>query len=261
MDFSVRFAVFCAVLISLLAWQTLRPRKPLLKWRQRWGHNLALLLIGAVCVRLVQPLLLSVIAFFGQDIGLLSHLDWPVWCSVVLSILMLDCLIYWQHRLFHRVPLLWRLHRVHHTDPELDVSSAVRFHPLEILLSLLIKASAILLLGIPVIAVLLFDVLLNAAAMFNHTNARLPEKWEAMLRRVIVTPDFHRIHHSRVNREANSNFGFFLSIWDTLFASKCSQAMGGDEALNIGLPGTKTYQPRSLKALLWMPFKLVIKKS
>ncbi|WP_233402731.1 sterol desaturase family protein [Marinomonas transparens] len=216
---------------------------------------MALLVLGALCVRLVQPLLLSFVAVLSLDVGLLDVLALPFWWSFLISILLLDCLIYWQHRLFHRIPWLWCLHRVHHSDPELDVSSAVRFHPLEILLSLFIKASAVWFIGIPVEAVLVFDILLNASAMFNHTNARLPAKMESFVNRLLVTPDMHRIHHSRLSSEADSNYGFCLSIWDSLFASRTWLASQGDECLSIGMPNTKAYRPMSLKALLVMPFK------
>ena len=255
-DFTVRIGVFVLVFSSLIFWQWHWPRGALLQWRQRWRHNLLLLAIGAICVRVIQPLLLSVVALFSQNFGLFWVLDLPFWAVFLLSILLLDCLIYWQHRLFHRIPFLWRIHRVHHSDPELDVSSAVRFHPVEIILSLFIKALAVWLLGIPVVAVLVFDVLLNASAMFNHTNARLPVNIEVWVKKLVVTPDMHRIHHSRVSLEANSNYGFFLSIWDAFFKTKRNSALEGDEHLKIGLPDTVTYQPTSLKEVLVMPFTL-----
>jgi sterol desaturase/sphingolipid hydroxylase (fatty acid hydroxylase superfamily) len=254
-DFTVRISVFLLVFSALIIWQWYWPRAPLLQWKQRWRHNLSLLLIGALCVRLFQPLLLSVMAFFSQEFGLFNALNLPFIVAFLLSIVVLDGLIYWQHRLFHRVPFLWRFHRVHHSDPELDVSSAVRFHPIEILMSLGIKVFAIWLLGIPIEAVLAFDILLNASAMFNHTNARLPEKVEVWVKKILVTPDMHRIHHSRVSLEANSNYGFFLSIWDSLFRSKRNHALNGDENLTIGLPETRSYQPASFKAVLALPFK------
>ncbi|MCB5161593.1 sterol desaturase family protein [Marinomonas algarum] len=254
-DFTVRISIFLVVFSSLMTWQWLAPRGALLQWRQRWQHNLILLMLGAVCVRLFQPVLLSFVAYSNQGAGLLSHISLPFWALVLVSILLLDCLIYWQHRLFHTVPLLWRLHRVHHSDPELDVSSAIRFHPVEIVLSLCIKATAVWVLGIPVEAVLIFDILLNASAMFNHTNVRLPAKIEKWVIKLVVTPDMHRIHHSRVSAEANSNYGFFLSIWDALFGSKRNHAMHGDAGLSIGMPGTKAYQPSSLTDLLMMPLK------
>jgi sterol desaturase/sphingolipid hydroxylase (fatty acid hydroxylase superfamily) len=258
-DFTLRFGVFLVVFSVLLIWQWRCPRGALVQWRQRWRHNISLLVIGAFCVRLVQPLLLSIVAVLSQEFGVFSILELPFGLTFLLSILLLDCLIYWQHRLFHRVAFLWRIHRVHHSDPELDVSSAVRFHPIEILLSLCIKAAAIWLFGIPLEAVLVFDILLNASAMFNHTNARLPANIENAVQRLLVTPDMHRIHHSRESLEANSNFGFFLSIWDVLFLSKRACALDGDEDLKIGLPGTKTYQPISFKEILLMPFNTLRK--
>lgn len=259
-DFSVRISIFLVAFSSLMAWQWFAPRGTLLQWRQRWRHNLILLMLGALCVRLIQPVLLSVVALSNQGEGWLSQLALPFWAIVLISILLLDCLIYWQHRLFHRVPLLWRLHRVHHSDPELDVSSAIRFHPVEIVLSLCIKATAVWLFGIPVEAVLIFDVLLNASAMFNHTNVRLSPRLEKWVKVLVVTPDMHRIHHSRISEEANSNYGFFLSIWDAFFGSKRAEAIHGDEGLNIGMPGTKAYQPNTMGDLLLMPLK-TFKKS
>ena len=253
-DFTVRISVFVLVFSALVFWQWLSPRAPLLQWRQRWRHNMSLFVIGALCVRVIQPLLLAIIAFSSSEFGLFWWLGLPFWLVFLFSILILDCLIYWQHRLFHRIPFLWRIHRVHHSDPELDVSSAVRFHPIEIVLSLLIKGLAVWLLGIPIEAVLAFDILLNASAMFNHTNVRLPVMIEFWLKKVLVTPDMHRIHHSRVNLEANSNYGFFLSIWDALFRSKRNSSLKGDEYLKIGLPDTTTYQPTSFKDVLVMPF-------
>ncbi|UTV98723.1 sterol desaturase family protein [Marinomonas rhizomae] len=260
-DFTVRIGVFVLIFSLLVFWQWNWPRGALLQWRQRWLHNLSLLVVGAMSVRIVQPLLLSVVALFSQNFGLFGLLNLPYWIVLLLSVFLLDCLIYWQHRLFHRVSFFWRFHRVHHSDPELDVSSAVRFHPIEIILSLFIKALAVWLLGIPVAAVLVFDILLNASAMFNHTNARLPASIETWVKKVFVTPDMHRIHHSRVNVEANSNYGFFLSIWDTVFKTKRNDALQGDENLKIGMPDTVTYQPTSLKEVLVMPFKLYKKAS
>lgn len=254
-DFSLRMGVFFSVLTLLLVWQALALRSPLPKWRQRWWHNGLLLVIGALCVRLFQPVLFAIIAALSPQNFFLDFLAWPFWTTLLIGVLLLDCLIYWQHRLFHQVPLLWRLHRVHHTDTELDTSSAVRFHPVEIILSLIIKASVIWLLGIPFEVVIVFDILLNASAMFNHTNVRLPSRLETGLKKIFVTPDMHRIHHSRINAEANSNYGFCLSIWDRLFASYTHQAQGGDAAINLGLPGTKNYQVNSFKALFLLPFK------
>jgi sterol desaturase/sphingolipid hydroxylase (fatty acid hydroxylase superfamily) len=169
---------------------------------------------------------------------------------------MLDCLIYWQHRVFHLVPLLWRLHRVHHADPHLDASTGLRFHPIEIALSLLVKTAGILLLGVPVEAVLLFEIILNASSIFNHSNIKLPDWLEWPLRKLIVTQAMHRIHHSQVVKETNSNFGFNLSVWDRLFGSYRQQAKAGDDGLILGL---KEYSSEAsntgIGTVLMMPFR------
>lgn len=258
-DYQLRILLFLLFVSALLSWQYFTPRKALQHWRVRWRHNLGLLLVDALLVRIAQSLLLMGVALLpAAPFAVFPTLPSPL--SLVLSLICLDLLIYWQHRLFHAVPFLWRLHRVHHSDPELDTTSAVRFHPLEILLSLFIKAAAIWLFGISASAVLLFDIVLNSLAMFNHTNVRLGKKLEAPVRRLIVTPDMHRIHHSRIPAEANSNYGFCLSIWDRLFNSYTAHSQSGDSRLNIGLPQTQRYAPTSFIELLKMPFSLVLKE-
>ncbi|SHO54761.1 sterol desaturase family protein [Vibrio quintilis] len=254
-DFSIRVSVFLAVLTVLLWWQWRKPAKILPRQQTglRWRHNLLLFGSGILVVRLFQPLLLSFVSLYGHS-GLLSHPELPFWAAMVMSLILLDGVIYWQHRLFHTLPWLWRLHRVHHSDPSLDTSSALRFHPVEILLSLGIKSGVILLLGIPFEAVLLFDIVLNASAMFNHTNVRIPEPFETWLRRLIVTPDYHRIHHSRSIQEANSNYGFCLSLWDRIFASYTPHPHRGEAELSTGMPQTRHYAPATLNSLLMMPF-------
>jgi len=176
------------------------------------------------------------------------------WVAVCVAILLLDLLIYTQHRVFHAVPWLWRLHRVHHADQEIDVSTGLRFHPIEILLSMLIKMAAVALLGAPVAAVLLFEMLLNGMAMFNHSNVRLPLGFDAALRCLVVTPDMHRVHHSVLPRETNSNYGFNLSFWDRLFGSYVAQPERGHDAMSIGLAEFQSGRADSLKDLLTMPF-------
>lgn len=257
-DYQLRILLFLLFVSALLSWQYFLPRKPLRQWRSRWRHNVSLLLIDSLLVRLFQPLLLAgVAALPAAAFAPLPMFPSPL--ALLLSLLLLDLLIYWQHRLFHSIPWLWRLHRVHHSDPELDTTSAVRFHPLEILLSLVIKAVAIWLFGISAAAVLIFDILLNGLAMFNHTNVNLPPRIEQPLRRVIVTPAMHRIHHSRTHQEANRNFGFCLSLWDRCFKSYLADSRHGDKQLNIGLPQTQDYAPKSLLELLKMPFSLHLK--
>jgi sterol desaturase/sphingolipid hydroxylase (fatty acid hydroxylase superfamily) len=201
---------------------------------------------------------LAAIAIYAQNnqIGLWSHLSASLWISVPISVLLFDCLIYWQHRLFHRVPMFWRIHRVHHADPHLDASTGLRFHPLEIALSLAVKIAAVLILGVPVIAILIFEVLLNARSIFNHSNIKLPIKLDKLLRMFIVTQAMHRIHHSQVVRETDSNFGFNLSIWDKLFGSYIDEAKDGDAGIKLGLKEYSSPQTNtSLKALLLMPFR------
>lgn len=257
-DYQLRILLFLLFISALLSWQYFVPRKASSLWRIRWRHNLGLLLIDALLVRFLQPLLLVGIALLPTaSFAPLQYL--PSSLSFIASLVLLDLLIYWQHRLFHYVPWLWCLHRVHHSDPELDTTSAVRFHPLEIALSLVIKALAIWMLGISAAAILVFDILLNSLAMFNHTNVRLGKRLEPLVRSLVVTPDMHRIHHSRTPLEANSNFGFCLSIWDRLFKSYIARSQSGDHHLNIGLPQTARYAPASFIELLKMPFSLNLK--
>ncbi|MDQ6986571.1 MAG: sterol desaturase family protein, partial [Mariprofundaceae bacterium] len=181
--------------------------------------------------------------------------NWGALALVVVSVLLLDLLIYAQHVLFHAVPVLWRLHKVHHADQEIDVSTGLRFHPIEILLSMLIKMAAVALIGAPVAAVFLFEIILNGMAMFNHSNVRLPLKLDIWLRRLLVTPDMHRVHHSVHQRETNSNYGFNLSIWDRLFGTYVAQPRDGHDDMRIGLPQFQSGRADSLVDLLKIPFK------
>ncbi|MFT2110079.1 sterol desaturase family protein [Marinomonas sp. 2405UD68-3] len=252
-DYILRVTLFLAFVLPLIAWQVLRPKKKLVHWKQRWIENLSLLAINMMLLKLIQPLLLSLIAYTSSKYGLLNLLPLPIWASILLSLLLLDLAIYWQHNLSHRIHWIWRLHRIHHSDSELDVSSAVRFHPIEIVLSLVYKSIIVVTLGIPAVAILIFDVLLNASAMFNHSNVSLPKKIERVLRLFIITPEMHRIHHSRINKETNSNYGFFLSIWDKIFNSYTDKASLGDNNINIGMPKTKKYRPNGVLSLLLMP--------
>jgi sterol desaturase/sphingolipid hydroxylase (fatty acid hydroxylase superfamily) len=217
-----------------------------------------MVLLGALVARLIVPTGLAAIAVYAQhnQLGIWNQFPITLWLSVPLSVLLFDCLIYWQHRLFHRIPIFWRIHKVHHADPHLDASTGLRFHPLEIALSLLVKIAAVLFLGAPILAILIFEVLLNATSIFNHSNIKLPVKVDKLLRTLIVTQAMHRIHHSEVVRETDSNFGFNLSIWDRLFASYIAEAKNGDDAIKLGLKEYSSPQTNtSLNALLLMPFK------
>jgi len=262
-DYDFRMLIFLLCFVSLLSWQSIKPKVKLRHLKRRWRHNFSLFFMDIVVVRLVQPILLSVIALSVNNAPLL-HLDTlansPI-LSLVTAILILDFAIYWQHRASHAAPFLWRIHQVHHSDPQIDLSTAVRFHPLEIFLSLTYKAIIILVFSIPFEAVLIFDMLLNASALFNHANARIPSIIERPLRLLLVTPDMHRLHHSQNPIEANSNYSFFLSLWDRVFNTYTAQAKGGDLYLKTGHPqNAKSFEEEPQKLtilfLIKMPFSL-----
>ncbi|MFA3789906.1 sterol desaturase family protein [Aliiglaciecola sp. SL4] len=254
----LRIGSFLTVLIVMMVWEALLPNRvsPVPRWK-RWLSNFFLVFCGALVGRLMVPAGLAVVAIYANNLhfGLLNILALPEWLAIFLSVVMLDCLIYWQHRVFHRVPILWRLHKVHHADPHLDASTGLRFHPIEIALSLLVKALGILILGIPVEAILIFEILLNASAIFNHSNIKLPNWLEWPLRKLIVTQAMHRIHHSQVVKETDSNYGFCLSIWDRLFNSYTKQAKAGDDGLVLGLKEyTDEASNTGISTVLLMPF-------
>ena len=258
-DSGLRLGIFIGVLLLMILWEWCVPnRQSKVPKSQRWSSNFALLIIGSVLSRLLFPAGLAAVAIWTQqhNVGLWQQLDVSLWWSVPISVVFFDCLIYWQHRMFHRLPWLWRLHRVHHADPHLDASSGLRFHPLEIVLSLLIKLIAVVALGAPVLAILIFEILLNATSLFNHTNVKLADSIERPLRKLIVTQAMHRIHHSQVVSETDSNFSFNLSLWDRLFGTYTDNAKHGDDAIKLGLKEYSIPQTNSnLKALLLMPFK------
>jgi sterol desaturase/sphingolipid hydroxylase (fatty acid hydroxylase superfamily) len=254
-----RLGCFFSILIimMLLEWQHPARRSPL-KSTQRWFANFGLVVVSSVVVRLTVPLGLTAIALYNQqqEIGLFNLLAMPSSVAILVSLLLLDMVIYWQHRLFHKVPLLWRLHRVHHADVHVDASTGLRFHPIEIILSIVIKLLVISALGVPALAVLIFEIALNGLALFNHANIRLPIAIEKPLRLILVTQMLHRIHHSQIPSETNSNFGFSVIWWDKLFGSYKAKASQADNKITIGLsqyPSPK--QTASLWQLLKMPFK------
>jgi len=254
----LRVGFFLGLFALIAVWEWLKPRRQQSARRvSRWANNLGLVVVASLLVRLVVPMGLAVIAFQVQAAGwgLFNHLTLSLWLEIVLALVLLDLAIYWQHRMFHQVPVLWRLHRVHHSDLAFDVSTAVRFHPLEILLSIFIKGLLVLMLGIPATAIIIFEVILNGVALFNHGNIRLPKGWDAVLRSVLVTPDMHRVHHSNIPSETNSNYGFNLSIWDKIFGSHTAQPQKGHQGINIGLKEySSQQQSNDFMALLKMPF-------
>lgn len=254
----IRLAAFAGVLAVMLLWEQLAPRRaPTAGNTTRRLNNLALVGLDTLLVRLLFPIL--AVGFASEmeqrGIGLFNIIALPHWLAVLLAIILLDLAIYWQHRLFHIVPLFWRMHRVHHADPAFDTTTALRFHPLEIMVSMLIKLAVVAALGAPPLAVLLFEVILNATAMFNHGNVSLPPALEQRLRWLLVTPDLHRVHHSSLGCEMNRNFGFNLSLWDRLFASLAAQPRDGHSNMAIGLPDFRAPRAQWLDRLLLQPFR------
>ncbi|WP_375054987.1 sterol desaturase family protein [Zobellella sp. DQSA1] len=254
----VRLGLFIGVLLAMMGWELAAPRRrPQCPRRRRWPHNLALVALNTLLVRLWFPLAAVGAALVAAERGwgLLNQLSLPGWFGLLLSLLALDFIIYLQHRLFHAVPLLWRLHRLHHADLEFDVTTGLRFHPLEILLSMLIKLLAVVLLGTPALAVLIFEVLLNISSMFNHGNVRLPARLDRRLRLLVVTPDMHRVHHSILRRETDSNFGFNLPWWDRLFGTYRAQPAAGHAGMIIGLEEFRDPGELRLDRMLLQPFR------
>ncbi|MPV85783.1 sterol desaturase family protein [Ostreibacterium oceani] len=253
-----RLGVFFAVLLAVALAEHWRPKRQLTFAKsKRWTRNLALVVANTLALRLFVPFTAASVAIYAtqQDIGLFNWLNLPFYWQVILSVIVLDLIIYGQHVVFHYVPWLWRLHKVHHIDQDIDVTTGLRFHPLEIIISALIKCSAVWLLGVPFLAVVLFEILLNATALFNHGNLRLPHNVDRVLRKLLVTPDMHRVHHSTRVIETNSNFGFNLSCWDYLFKTYRAQPKAGHQAMKIGLSAYPDAQKTGFWWLLVLPFK------
>jgi sterol desaturase/sphingolipid hydroxylase (fatty acid hydroxylase superfamily) len=248
----IRLSIFLGVLAIMACWELAAPRRDLTlsKWR-RWGGNLGIVVVNTMVMRLLFPILVVGAAVWAQQNGwgLFNLITLPGWVEVAAAAISLDLAIYWQHRLFHMIPLFWRLHRMHHADRDFDVTTALRFHPLEIVVSMVIKLTLVLILGPAALAVLIFEVLLNGTAMFNHANVHLPLGLDRWLRLVVVTPDMHRVHHSVENGEFNRNFGFNLPWWDRLFGSYKAQPERGHEEMEIGL---HAYGGGVCANLLWM---------
>jgi sterol desaturase/sphingolipid hydroxylase (fatty acid hydroxylase superfamily) len=254
----LRLAAFCGVLIVMLVWELLLPRRTSnIKRTARWPSNLAVVVLDTVLVRLVFPTTTIAVALLAETNGwgLFNVVRLPQWLTLLAGIVLLDLAIYLQHVLFHWLPALWRFHRMHHADLEFDVTTGVRFHPVEILLSMAIKLGVILALGTPALAVLGFEILLSATSLFNHGNVKLPERLDRALRWVLVTPDMHRVHHSIVTRETNSNFGFNLPWWDWLFKTYRDQPAAGHLAMTIGLEQFRELTEQRLDRMLTQPFR------
>ena len=254
----LRVASFSLVFVAMAAWEWLAPRRPLrLRRAERWPHNLALLLVDVAAVRVLAPAAAIGVALAAEanGWGLLNGLNLPPWAVLAIAILFLDLAIYFQHVTFHAVPALWRLHRVHHADLELDVTSGTRFHPLEILISTAVKCGAVAAIGAPAAAVLAFEVILNATSVFNHANVRMPEALDRWLRRFVVTPDMHRVHHSIRYNETSSNFGFSSPWWDRLFGTYRAQPAAGHEGMVIGVDAFRSREDLRIDRLLSQPWR------
>jgi sterol desaturase/sphingolipid hydroxylase (fatty acid hydroxylase superfamily) len=255
---TIRLSFFIGTLAIMALWEVIAPKRALTVSKAlRWSNNLGLVFFNSFIVRLLFPAAAIGVAAFANEHGwgLLNYYSIPFALSVVISIIAMDFIIYLQHVMVHAVPVLWRLHRVHHADLDYDVTTGARFHTLEIILSMLIKFATIVVLGPPVVAVIIFEVALNAMAMFNHGNVGLPKALDKILRWFIVTPDMHRVHHSVEDDETNSNFGFNLTWWDRLFGTYRDQPRGGHQAMKIGIHKfTDVKQTNWITGMLAMPF-------
>ncbi len=254
----VRLASFAGLLILFSGLEAVFPKKKRVQARLgRWFTNISLSLLSNILLRILFQVTAIGTALFAasKGWGLLNLVLLPFWIELLIALILLDLAIYWQHVLTHKIPVLWRLHKVHHADRDIDASSGVRFHPVEIVLSLLYKMMVILLLGPSAIAVLLFEIILNGSALFNHANIKLPKSVDRVLRLLIVTPDMHRVHHSVLNEETNSNFGFNLSVWDRIFGSYRDQPKLGHDDMTIGLAEYQSVKPSTIVWSLSLPFR------
>jgi len=259
-DTILRLTFFLSILIILIIAEILFPKKKRIHNRKdRWITNGLITLINTASVNIVHiaiPLIAIVAAVDVSNgkMGLFNIINFPIWIEIILTVIILDFIIWGQHLLSHKIPFVWRFHRMHHTDRDLDVTTAVRFHPFEIIFSMFIKITSIYILGASAIAVIIFEIMLNGMAMFNHANLRIPFRIENILRKFIVTPDLHRIHHSIYIDEHNKNFGFSLSIWDKIFKCYLDQPRDGHKDMKLGLKWQND-KPTKLGWSLWIPFK------
>jgi sterol desaturase/sphingolipid hydroxylase (fatty acid hydroxylase superfamily) len=251
-----RFAVVASVFVVLMVIQAWMPRRGELSARGRRWRNLMMPVISVAIVYLLLPLTAVGFAAVASEMnfGLFNHVSWPLAVEFAITIVAMDLAIYWQHRWMHLVPWLWRVHRLHHTDTQFELTLALRFHPIEIVLSLLYKGLIIAALGAAPLAVLLYEILLAVFALFSHADIDIAERWDRYLRRIVITPDWHRVHHSVHRRETDSNFGNLLSLWDRIFASAVEQPRDGHLAMRIGLDAFRDEQSQRLPAMLAQPF-------
>ena len=257
-EITARLGIFVIVFAALALWEVLAPRRALSVGRlRRWPSNIGVVVVDALLVRLLMPTAAVGAAIYaaGNGLGLFNWLQLRLSVGAILGFLILDFTVWAQHWLFHHVPLLWRLHRMHHADLDIDVTTGVRFHPIEILISLAIKIAVIVAFGIPPVGVFAFEVALNATSMFNHSNARMPHRLDRVLRVVVVTPDMHRVHHSIVRAETDSNFGFNLPWWDWMFGTYRREPQAGHDGMTIGIPQFRDSKEQRLDRMLTQPFR------
>ena len=254
----IRLGFFSGILGAMALWELAAPRRVLTVPKLlRWINNIGIVVMNSFLLRIIFPSAAVGVSVFAQKHGwgLFNHFRLPYWVDVVLSVVALDFIIYLQHVMFHAIPVFWRIHRMHHADLDLDVTTGIRFHPIEIILSLLIKFAVVVMLGTPVPAVIMFEVILNATSMFNHGNVRMPLIIDRALRWFIVTPDMHRVHHSVEDYETNTNFGFNLTWWDCLLGTYRDQPRMGHKDMTIGLRGFRdTKRCMMLHGMLAIPF-------
>jgi len=254
---ALRFGAFAGAMLAMMVWELAAPRRRLAVPRLvRWSNNLALVALDTAVLRLAFPLLAVGMAQVALERGwgLFNLLDWPYWLEFALALLVFDFVIYGQHVLFHKVPLFWRFHRMHHADLDFDTTTGIRFHPFEIVVSMGVKLALVVLIGPSVLAVLVFEVVLNATSLFNHGNVSLGRA-DPILRRLIVTPDMHRVHHSVVREEHDTNFGFNLSFWDRLCGTYRAQPAAGQDGMTIGLDLYRSPRELWLDRMLLQPFR------
>ncbi len=255
---TVRLAAFVGIFASMALFEQFLPRRERYPARgRRWLTNWGMLIIDSIVLRVVFPAAAVGVALWAETagVGLFNLVDVPPIVAALIVIVVLDFAVWLEHVVSHHWPLLWRIHKVHHADVDLDVTSALRFHPLEIIVSMVWKGAIVALLGAPAIAVLIFEIILNGMAMFNHSNIKLPLWLDRLIRPLVVTPDMHRIHHSIIERETNTNYGFNLSVWDRLFGVYTVDPVMGQEGMTIGLVEHQNRQPTGLVWSLLLPFR------
>ena len=253
----IRLAFFATIFALVAVVELFAPRRTLVASQQkRWINNILLSLTDTIILRLVFPIFPVGVAIIcsGKGWGIFNFIPMPLWLAIISGVVLLDMVIYFQHRMFHLVPIIWRLHKVHHIDQDIDVTTGLRFHPLEMILSMIIKIIAVIIIGAPAVSVVIFEILLNGTTMFNHGNLYIPAFIDRIIRLLIVTPDMHRVHHSVIMKETNSNFSFNFSFWDRIFGTYLAQPENGHLQMKIGLTGYQESKYLQLWPMLIIPF-------